>query len=83
MISSILLAVPTTPSWSPTVAIIMSLCTLIAVVLAPKMIAYPEVGPKFPGLPLPLSLPAFVAATCLGQAIGVGVVLGLTYIGRL
>ncbi|MEO1375830.1 MAG: photosystem I reaction center subunit PsaK [Cyanobacteria bacterium J06635_10] len=87
MVSSILLAVqstvPSTPSWSPAVGIIISLCTLISVVLAPRIIDYPEVGPKFPGLPLPLSAPAFVGATCFGHLLGVGIVLGLTYIGRL
>ena len=83
MISSILLAVPTTPSWSPTVGIIMSVCTLLSVLLAPKFIEYSEVGPKFPGLPLPLSAPAFVGATCFGHLLGVAIVLGLSNIGRI
>ncbi|MCJ8280154.1 MAG: photosystem I reaction center subunit PsaK [Cyanobacteria bacterium J06649_11] len=86
MISSILFAVqptvPPTTSWTPTVGIIISLSSLIMVLLAPKIINYPQVGPKFPG-PLPLSAPAFVAAMCLGHAIGIGIVLGLTNIGRL
>ncbi|MGD1913577.1 MAG: photosystem I reaction center subunit PsaK [Rivularia sp. (in: cyanobacteria)] len=87
MVSSILLAVqstvPSTPSWSPTVGIIISLCTLISVLLAPRIIDYREVGPKFPGLPLPLSAPAFVGAACFGHLLGVGIVLGMTNIGRL
>lgn len=87
MISSILLAVqstvPSTPSWNPIVGIIISICSLGAVLLAPRIIKYPEVGPKFPGLPLPLSAPAFVGAMCFGHIIGIGIVLGLTNIGRL
>lgn len=77
------LAVTSTVSWSPTVGIIMSVSTLICVLLAPKIIDFPQVGPKFPGLPLPLSAPAFVGATCLGHAIGAGIVLGLANIGRI
>ncbi len=86
MISSILLAVqptaPLTHAWNPTVGIIISICSIAAVLLAPKIIDYPQVGPKFPG-PLPLSAPAFVGAMCFGHAIGIGIVLGLTSIGRL
>ena len=76
------LAVASTPSWSPTVGIIMSVSTLLCVLIAPKIIEYPQVGPKFPG-PVPLSVPAFVAATCLGHAIGAGIVLGLANIGSI
>ncbi|MEO1430158.1 MAG: photosystem I reaction center subunit PsaK [Cyanobacteria bacterium J06632_19] len=86
MISSILFAVqstvPSTPSWSPTVGIIISLSSLLMVLLAPKVITYPQVGPKFPG-PIPLSIPAFVGAMCFGHVLGIGIVLGLTNIGRL
>ncbi|MEO0687813.1 MAG: photosystem I reaction center subunit PsaK [Cyanobacteria bacterium J06649_11] len=86
MISSLLLAVqptvPPTPSWTPTVGIIISVCSLIMVLLAPKIIRYPQVGPKFPG-PLPLSVPAFVGAMCFGHVIGIAIVLGLTNIGRI
>ncbi len=86
MILSTLLAVqptvPPTPSWNPTVGIIISICCLVMVLLAPKIISYPQVGPKFPG-PLPLSAPAFVAAMCFGHLIGIGIVLGLTNVGRL
>ena len=52
-ISSILFAVqptvPPTPSWNPAVGIIISICCLVMVLLAPKIIRYPQVGPKFPG----------------------------------
>lgn len=86
MISSILFAVqptvPPTPSWSPTVGIIISICCVISVLIAPRVIEYPQVGPKFPG-PLPLSIPAFVGAMCFGHLLGVAIVLGLTNIGTI
>ncbi len=84
MLSSILLAVastvPATPEWSPKVGIIISVSCLVAVLLTFK-IEKPKVGPKMPALPL--SVPAFVAAMCFGHLIGIGIVLGLTNIGRI
>jgi photosystem I subunit X len=84
LISSILLAaaasVPATPVWSPTVAIIISVSSLVTLLFALK-IEYPQVGPKFPILPI--SVPAFVGAMAFGHVIGIGIVLGLTNIGRL
>ncbi|MBN3946233.1 MAG: photosystem I reaction center subunit PsaK [Nostoc sp.] len=84
MISSILLAVPAsvpaTPAWNPTVALIISLSSLVVVLLSTR-IEKPLVGPKFPILPI--SIPTFVAAMAFGHIIGVGIVLGLTNIGRL
>jgi photosystem I subunit X len=84
LISSILLAasvsVPATPVWNPTVAIIISVSSIIAVLLTLK-IQKPLVGPKLPVLPI--SIPAFVGAMAFGHIIGIGIVLGLTNIGRL
>lgn len=84
MISSTLLAVaatvPATPVWNPTVAIIISVSSLIAVLLSTR-IEYPLVGPKLPILPI--SIPTFVGAMAFGHIVGVGIVLGLTNIGRL
>lgn len=83
MISSILLAattVPATPEWNQNVAIIISVSSLVALLLAFK-IQKPLVGPKVPLLPI--SIPAFIAAMCFGHVVGVGIVLGLTNIGGL
>ncbi|MEH2085135.1 photosystem I reaction center subunit PsaK [Nostoc sp.] len=84
MISSILLAVaasvPATPVWNPTVGIIISISSLVVVLLSTK-IEKPLVGPKFPILPI--SIPTFAAAMAFGHIIGIGIVLGLTNIGRL
>ncbi|MBD2166994.1 photosystem I reaction center subunit PsaK [Calothrix membranacea FACHB-236] len=81
--SSLLLAatsVPATPAWNPTVAIIISLSSVVALLLSTR-IEYPNVGPKLPGLPV--SATTFLAAMAFGHIIGVGIVLGLTNIGRL
>lgn len=84
MIASTLLAaaanVPTTPAWSPTVGIIISVTSLVILLLATR-IEKPLVGPKLPILPV--SIPTFIAALAFGHVIGVGIVLGLTNIGRL
>ncbi|MBE9000485.1 photosystem I reaction center subunit PsaK [Nostoc sp. LEGE 12447] len=84
MISSILLAaaatVPATPAWNPTVGIIISISSLVMVLLSTR-IEKPLVGPKFPILPI--SIPTFVGAMAFGHIVGVGIVLGLTNIGRL
>ncbi|BAY62302.1 MULTISPECIES: photosystem I reaction center subunit PsaK [Calothrix] len=81
---SILLAaaasVPATPAWNPTVGAIISISSIISVLLATR-IKYPNVGPKFPGLPI--SATTFIGAMAFGHIIGVGIVLGLTNIGRL
>jgi photosystem I subunit X len=83
LISSILVvaaSVPATPVWNPTVAIIISVSSLIMVLLSTR-IEKPLVGPKFPILPI--SIPTFAAAMAFGHIIGIGIVLGLTNIGRL
>ena len=83
MLSSILLAaasVPVTPEWSPTVGIIISASSLVVLLLSLASKA-PKVGPQMPVLPV--TIPAFIGAMCFGHVIGIGIVLGLTNIGRL
>jgi photosystem I subunit X len=84
LISSILLAaaasVPATPVWSPTVGIIISASSLVVLLLS-FAIKYPKVGPQMPLLPV--SIPTFIGAMAFGHVIGIGIVLGLTNIGRL
>jgi photosystem I subunit 10 len=84
LISSTLLAaaasVPPTPVWTPTVGIIISLSSLVVLLLSTR-IEKPLVGPKLPILPV--SIPTFVGAMAFGHVIGIGIVLGLTNIGRL
>lgn len=84
MISQTLLAVqstvPSTPAWSPTVAIIISVSSFLVLLLSTR-IEKPQVGPKLPVLPV--SVPTFIGAMAFGHIIGIGIVLGLTNIGRL
>lgn len=92
MINSILLAatqatVPHTPTWSPTVGIIISLSCLVVLLLAGNNIKYPQVGDKMP-FPLPgpfnnPSLGTFVASMAFGHVVGVGIVLAMANLGRL
>jgi photosystem I subunit 10 len=84
LISSILLAVqstvPATPEWTPTVGIIISVSSLVALLIATR-IEKPLVGPRVPLLPI--SIPAFIGAMAFGHVIGAGIVLGLTNIGSI
>ncbi|MBD2344352.1 photosystem I reaction center subunit PsaK [Anabaena subtropica] len=84
MITSTLLAtaatVPATPEWNPTVAIIISVSCVVALLFTLR-IEQPQVGPRLPGLPV--SIPAFIGAMAFGHILGIGIVLGLTNIGRL
>jgi photosystem I subunit 10 len=91
VISSILLAVQqaTTPntgtglSYSGSI-IIIAAC-LLSVLIIPRVVRYPQVGPKMP-LPFPSafnnpSVGTFLAAMATGHLIGVPAVLGLTNLG--
>lgn len=72
-------SVPATPEWDKSVAITISICCIIALLLSLR-ISKPLVGPKLPILPI--SIPTFIAAMCFGHILGIGVVLGLANIGR-
>jgi photosystem I subunit 10 len=83
MLSNLLAAVdtvPATPAWTPTVGIIISISCIVILLLSTR-IEKPQVGPKLPVLPV--SVPTFIAAMAFGHLVGVGIVLGLTNIGRL
>ncbi|MEM6868638.1 MAG: photosystem I reaction center subunit PsaK [Cyanobacteria bacterium P01_C01_bin.121] len=74
--------VPATVSWSPSVALVMVICNALAFVIGKKVIQIPDAGPA-PGMFFGLGLPALLAVTSLGHAIGVGSILGLANIGVL
>lgn len=74
--------VPNTVSWSPSVAIVMIICNALAFVIGKQVIQIPDAGPA-PGVFLGLGLPALLAVTSLGHAIGAGAILGLANIGVL
>lgn len=74
--------VPNTVEWGPNVAIVMIICNALAFAIGKKVIQVPDAGPA-PGMFLGLGLPALLAVTSLGHAIGVGAILGLANIGVL
>mgnify|MGYP001800563844 FL=1 len=74
--------VPNTVEWGPNVAIVMIICNLLAFGIGKQVIQVPDAGPA-PGMFLGLGLPALLAVTSLGHAIGVGAILGLANIGGL
>jgi len=81
--SSILLAaasVPVTPVWSPTVGIIISASSAVILLLT-FALKSAKVGQPMPMLPV--SIPGFIGAMAFGHVVGIGIVLGLTNIGRL
>jgi photosystem I subunit 10 len=73
-------SIPVTPVWSPIVAIIISASSLVVLLLT-FALKIPKVGPQLPVLPV--TIPTFIGAMAFGHVIGVGIVLGLTNIGRL
>ncbi|MBD2102954.1 photosystem I reaction center subunit PsaK [Leptolyngbya sp. FACHB-261] len=86
--SAVLLAVsnvPPTPAWSPTVAIVMLVCNVIAFALfaltANQRPAPAAGSPSLPGPLASLGLPALLAVTSFGHLLGAGAILGLTNLG--
>ncbi|TVQ57191.1 MAG: photosystem I reaction center subunit PsaK [Spirulina sp. DLM2.Bin59] len=78
-------AVPSTIGWSPTVAIIMIVCNVLAIAIGKFKIDQPNAGP---GLPMPamfggMGLPALLGTTCFGHILGAGVILGFANMGML
>ncbi len=76
-------AAPATISWSPTVAIIMIVCNVVAIAIGKFKIDQPSAGPA---LPMPqmfggMGLPAVLATTAFGHILGAGVILGFANMG--
>lgn len=83
MTLTLLAAAPATISWSPTVAIIMIVCNVLAIAIGKFKIDQPSAGP---GLPMPqmfggMGLPAVLATTAFGHILGAGVILGFASMG--
>lgn len=85
MVTMLLAVVTRVPDWSPTIALIMVGCNLLAIILARATVKMPNVGPKIPVLSdvAGLSLPALLGATSFGHLIAAGVILGLTNMGTI
>ncbi|WP_339381256.1 photosystem I reaction center subunit PsaK [Brasilonema sp. UFV-L1] len=90
MISSVLLAIQATvpntgAEFNFNRFLIITVSCILAVLIIPRVIRYPHVGPKMP-LPFPSifnnpSVGAFLAAMSTGHLVGIGAVLGLTNLG--
>lgn len=90
MIELILLAqaevqptVPATPAWNWQETLVIGVCCLLLLLIFPRTIRYPQVGPKMPlgpfeGIFNSPSVATFLAAMAAGHILGVGIILGLT-----
>ncbi|MEA5581300.1 photosystem I reaction center subunit PsaK [Nodularia harveyana UHCC-0300] len=86
MLPSTLLAAVTTPlSWSPSVGIIMILANIIAITVGKFTMEYPYAEPALPSARFfgGFGLPAVLATTAFGHILGAGIILGLHNIGRI
>lgn len=83
--TTLLAAVPQTTGWSPTVAIIMIVCNIVAIAFGKLTINQPSAGPAMPSPNLfgGFGLPAVIGTACFGHILGVGVILGLSGVGAI
>ncbi len=84
-LNTLLAAVPTTVQWSPSVALTMIICNIIAIAFAKSTMKEPSAGPKLPGDVFfgGMGFPALLATTSFGHILGAGVILGLANLGVL
>ena len=83
MLTSTLLALaPRSVEWSPSVALVMIICNILALAIGKYTIQHKNVGPAanlFGGM----SLGALLGSTSLGHILGAGAILGLSNAGVL
>lgn len=65
------------PWFSSGTPLIMSICCLLAVVIASRVVQRPDVGPMLPLGPLKMSVPTFIGAMSFGHLLGTLAVLTL------
>ena len=82
---NLLAAVPTTPTWSLNVGLLMITANVFALVIARYGIKVKGVGPglpvKLPGLFAGFGLAELLAVTSFGHILGAGLILGLSQAG--
>ncbi|RZM76146.1 photosystem I reaction center subunit PsaK [Leptolyngbya iicbica LK] len=78
-------AVPSSPEWSPKVAVVMIVCNILAIAIGKFTIKYPSEGPAMPSPALfgGFGLPAVIGTTSFGHVLGAGAILGLSSLGVL
>lgn len=87
MNSFILAAVPHTPAWSPSVALVMIVCNLFAIAIGKYAIQKRGAGPNLP-MEMPamftgFGVPELLATASFGHLLGAGMILGLGNAGLL
>lgn len=79
--STLLLAVPLTSEWSPSVGLVMVLCNLFAVAIGKYAIQQRGAGPalpvEVPALFTGFGVPELLATMSFGHVLGAGAILGL------
>jgi photosystem I subunit X len=86
MFTPILLAVTArTVEWSPTIAVIMILCNILAIAFGKLTIQNQSTGPAMPSSNMfgGFGVGAVLGTTCFGHILGAGAILGLSYIGAI
>ncbi|MFM9267724.1 photosystem I reaction center subunit PsaK [Tychonema sp. BBK16] len=86
MLTSILLTVaPRTVEWSPTIAVIMIVCNILAIAFGKLTIQHQSTGGAMPSANMfgGFGLGAVLGTTCFGHILGAGAILGLSYIGAI
>jgi photosystem I subunit X len=86
MFTPILLAVaPRTVEWSPTIALIMIVCNILAIAIGKFTIQHQSTGGPMPSSNMfgGFGLGAVLGTTCFGHILGAGTILGLSYIGAI
>ncbi|TYQ28315.1 photosystem I reaction center subunit PsaK [Pseudanabaena sp. UWO311] len=82
---NLLAAVPVTPTWSPSVGLLMISANAFALVVARYGIKVKGVGPslpvELPGLFAGFGLAELLAVTSFGHVLGAGLILGLAQAG--
>jgi len=85
--SPLLMAVPVTGAWSPSVALVMILCNLFAIAIGKYAIQQRGAGPalpvEVPALFTGFGVPELLATASFGHVLGVGMILGLRNAGLL
>jgi photosystem I subunit 10 len=85
VLTSTLFAAATAPlEWSPAIGILMIVANIIAITFGKFSIKYPSSEPALPSSNLfgGFGLPGLLATTAFGHILGVGIILGLHYLGR-
>ncbi|AFY72950.1 photosystem I reaction center subunit PsaK [Synechococcus sp. PCC 7502] len=84
---NLLAAVPATPTWSFSVALIMITANLFVLAIGSKAIQVKGVGPslpiQLPGLFQGFGVAELLAVTSFGHILGIGLILGLGQAGLL